>query len=190
METEIERKAVPVSITEATTLETKLRAMDKDGLIDYADNVMGLTVDRRLGEEKIIDQLLAVDTDVKIEAAKVTAESTKIASDDSDPVVDCVFHRFDFPEADLEFAYTGTRGFKGPNNPKGFSKAPRYHLFPGETCSIPFTVKEHLEKLKFVDWKTVIDEKTGTVKDRVPIEKQKYVLELKMTKEQIINSRK
>lgn len=190
METEKskEETAVLVSVTETPKLADRLKVMSKEDLIIFAGDTYGLDVDKRLSPESIIKEILRFEKAQKDEADKVNRESAKLAADD-DPIVTCVFHRFDFPEADLDFAYTGTRGFKGPNNPSGFVEAPKYHLFPGELCSIPWSVKEHLESLMFSTWKTVIDEKTQTVKDKIPIIKPKFVLELKMTKEQILKTK-
>jgi len=186
METETIQQPMPVSLSEAPVLRDKLKAMTKEQLIQYADEAFALTVDARLKTETIIDKLLEIEKGVKAQADKLNKESVAMTEAEDDPVMDMIFHRMDFPEADLEFSFSGKRGMRGANNPKGFAKCPSYHFWPGETYSIPWSVKEHLESLTFSTHKPVIDPVSGLQSGAIPIIKPRFVLQLKMTKEQVI----
>lgn len=190
METETLQQPMQASVSDAIPLREKLKAMTKEQLIQYADEAFALTVDARLKTETIIEKLLEIENGVKQQANKLNKESALMAETDNDPVVDVIFHRMDFPEADLEFSFSGKRGMRGTENPKGFAKCPSYHLWPGETYSIPWSVKEHLESLTFTTHKPVIDPVSGLQSGVIPIVKPRFVLQLKMTKEQVIKMKK
>ena len=154
-------------------------------LIQLADTKYGLTVDATVAKKAIIEELLRADSAVKGQAREITEKSAKMAATEIDQLFKIRFHRLDFPNADLEFDHDSGRGFKGPENPKGFTKLPHYHLYPGEEILLPHSVIKHLESLTFSTQKTVFDPTTGMISGTIPIIKPRFIVQLVLTDEQL-----
>lgn len=186
-------------MTEMLPLEQQLKSMSRKELIQYADDIQGLRIDKRVKDEAIREQILKIDAARKIEAAKVNEESLKMTVDKSDPKVKVRFFNLESPGADLEFAYSEPRGLYGKEytkngikygNPKGHKKCPKYHLFPGAVVEIAHSVYEHLSSKTFVTHKTLWDPVTGMIKGNIPIIKPRFILQPIFTKEDLLNINK
>jgi len=160
--------------------------MTKAELIKYADTALGFKIDDKLTKVVIIENILKIDASRKSEAQKVNEESLAVAVSEADPEITVRFYNMETSGADLEFAYSGKRGMYGPNNPKGFKKCPRYHLFPGVVVKLAYSVYEHLSSLTYVTHKTVWDPETGNIKGNIPIVKPRFLLQPIFTKEQLV----
>ena len=180
---------IPSDVSEALPLEKQLAGMKKPELIEYADN-LGYTVDGRINEKTIIENILKIVNDRKNEAQKVNEESLRMTVSKDDPEIEVRFFNLESAGADLEFAYSDPRGMFGPKNKNGYKKCPKYHLFPGETTKMAWSVYEHLSNLTFVTHKTVWDAATGMIKGNIPIIKPRFILQPIFSKEQLINMNK
>ena len=178
-------KPVPASVSEAIPLEKELEGMTRPQLVELAGEKYRLNIDVTVAKKSIIEEIVRADGAIKGQARKANEESARVAASETDQLLKIRFHRLDFPSADLEFNYTGKRGFKGPKNPKGFSKSPKYQLFPGEEYTLPRSVIEHLKSLTFSTHKTVFDAATGMVSGTIPIIKPRFIVEYVLTDEQL-----
>lgn len=189
---------VQSDVSESLPLEEQLKGMTKPQLIRYADN-LGYQVDGRLTKPVIIENILKIDADRKGSARKVNEESLAMTVDKDDPMIEVRFFNLESANTDVEFAYAGKRGMYGPSytkdgkkygNPKGHRKCPVYHLFPGETVKLAYSVYEHLESLTFVTHKTVFDTVTGMIQGNIPIIKPRFILQPIFSKADIVNINK
>jgi hypothetical protein len=184
MEQEIQTP-VNSDVSEALPLSKQLEVMTKAELIKYADTALGYQIDDKLTKPVIIENILKIDASRKTDAQKVNEESLAAAVSEDDPEITVRFYNMETSGADLEFAYSGKRGMYGPKNKQGFKKCPRYHLFPGETVKLAYSVYEHLSSLTYVTHKTVWDTNTGNIKGNIPIVKPRFLLQPIFTKEQL-----
>ena len=190
---------VQSDVSESLPLVKQLESMNRVQLVAKM-NEMGYQVDGRVGEKTIRENILKIIAEQKSNAKQRNAESLAMAVSKDDPMIEVRFFNLESSETDLEFAYSGTRGMYGPEftgkdgkklgNPNGFRKCPYYHLFPGETVKLPFSVYEHLEKLTYITHKAVFDPVTGMIGGNIPIIKPRFLLQLVVTKEQVINMNK
>jgi len=194
MEQEI-MEPVQSDLTESLPLEKQLESMNRTQLVKKMDE-LGYQVDGRVGEKTIRESILKRVAEQKSNAKQRNAESLAMTISKDDPMIEVKFFNLESPETDIEFAYSGKRGMYGPaftkdgkkyGNPNGFRKCPKYHLFPGEAVKLPFSVYEHLEKLTYVTHKAVHDPVTGMIGGNIPIIKPRFLLQLVVTKEQVIN---
>ena len=190
--------AVQSDLTESVPLKKQLEFMKRPALVEKMSG-LGYQVDGRVSEKTIRENILKIISEQKSNAKQRNAESLAMAVSKEDPMIEVKFFHLESPETDIEFAYSGTRGMYGPEftkdgkkygNPKGFRKCPKYHLFPGETVKLPFSVYEHLERLTYVTNKAVHDPVTGMIGGNIPIIKPRFLLQLVVTKEQVINMNK
>ena len=178
-------EAVQSDVSEALPLAEQVKAMTKTELIKYADGVLGYKMDDKLSAAVIRENILKIETDRKHQASQLNAESLAVVVDDSDPEITIKFFNMESSGTDIEFSYSEPRGMHGPVNKKGYKKCPRYHLFPGETVKMAYSVYEHLTSLTYVTHKAVFDQLTGNVKGNIPIVKPRFVLQPIFTKEQL-----
>ena len=182
--------AVQSDVSEALSFSDQLDNMTKSEMIKLADNEFGYTIDSKLKIEVIKENLLRIDAARKSEAKKENEESLKMTVNESDPEIQIRFFNMESPGADLEFAYSGEVGMFGENNPKGYKKCPKYHLFPGEVVKLAYSVYEHLNSKTFVTHKTVWDVETGMIKGNIPIIKPRFILQPIFSKEQLLKLNK
>lgn len=185
---------VQSDLSEALPLEQQLEGMSKAQLIKKADE-LGYQIDEKLTKPVIIEKILKIDADRKSKAQKRNEESLAITVNKDDPEIEVRFFNLESPNTDVQFAFSGKRGMYGPTfikdgkkygNPKGYKKCPTYHLFPGETVKLAYSVYEHLTGLTFVTHKTVFDSVTGMIKGNIPIIKPRFILQPIFTKEQLV----
>lgn len=186
-------------VSESIPLSEQLKAMDRDQLVKYADNI-GYKIDGRVKDDAIRKGILSITKDRIKQAAEVNAKSLKQAVSEEDPEIEVRFFNLISPGADLEFAYSEPRGMYGPEftqpdgskggNPNGYKKCPKYHLFPGTVTKMAYSVYDHLQGLTYIAHKTVWDTKTGMITGTIPIVKPKYVLQPIFTKKQLIGMNK
>jgi len=197
MEQEI-MEPVQSDLTESLPLEKQLESMNRTQLVKKMDE-LGYQVDGRVSEKTIRESIIKRIAEQKSNAKQRNAESLAMTISKDDPMIEVKFFNLESPETDIEFAYSGKRGMYGPaftkdgkkyGNPNGFRKCPKYHLFPGEAVKLPFSVYEHLEKLTYVTHKAVHDPVTGMIGGNIPIIKPRFLLQLVVTKEQVINMNK
>lgn len=197
---QVQIEPIQSDLSEALPLDKQLDAMTKEELIEYADDVLGYTITPKLLKSVILNNILAIDTDRRRQAAKVNAESLKQVVSEEDPEIEIRFFNLESPGADEEFAtsvpkgmygkeFTNPDGSKG-GNPNGFKKCPKYHLFPGEVTKLAYSVYEHLTSLTFMTHKTVWDTETGMIKGTIPIIKPRFILQPIFTKEQLVKLNK
>ena len=198
MEQEVMTPAIQSDVSESLPLEKQLAAMNKAELIQHADG-LGYTVDKRLAEKTIIENIINIVADRKSSAQKANEESLAMTVNEEDPMIEVTFFNLESANADVEFAYSGKRGMYGPEfkkdgkkygNPNGYKKCPVYHLFPGETVKLAYSVYEHLQGLTFVTHKTVFDTATGMIKGNIPIIKPRFILQPIFSKADIVNINK
>lgn len=189
---------VQSDVTEALPLEKQLEGMNKSQLTKYMEN-LGYNVDKRLADKTIRENILLVVAERKNNAAKLNQESLKATVSEDDPMIEIRFFNLESPNTDLEFSFPGKRGMFGPEftqdgkifgNPKGHRKCPKYHLFPGESTKLAYSVYEHLESLTFVTHKTVFDPITGMIQGNIPIIKPRFILQPIISKEDLITMNK
>ena len=178
-------QALQASIADAIPLTAILDSMTKEDMIKYADDIFNLAVDPKLSKEVIRANILKIDEARRGQAFNQNVESTQMFLNRGDKALNVKFHRLDFPDADLEFSYSGNVGMKGNRNKQGFSKCPSFHLYPGETYTLPTSVINHLKSLTFATHKTVIDKVTGMIAGAIPVVKPKFILEYVFSKEQL-----
>lgn len=186
MDTLTDNTAQTTDVAKELPLLAELKAMGKPQLIKYASERMGLNVDDSLNKDVIIENLIRVDAAKKNEAKQMNAESLAVAVTDKDPVIKVKFFNMESPGTFIEFSYSGKRGMRGPQNPNGFKKCPKYMLFHGETYDIPYSVFEHLGKLVHQSHKPIFDQATGMQAGSMPILKPRFVLQAIVSKEQLI----
>lgn len=182
------QEPVAVDVAGRVPLQKELEGMNKRQLIQYANEQMGYTIDEKLTKEAIVTALVQLDDNRKMEAQKVNRESTAKAVSETDPAIKVQFYNMESPTADLEFAYPGPRGMRGPVNKKGFSKCPVYHLFPGQITELPYSVIEHLEGLTFTTHQPHFDPMTGMQDGAIPVIKPRFILKIILTKEQMLKA--
>lgn len=192
------KEPVQSDVSESIPLAQQLKGMSKAQLVKYTDD-LGYQVDGRLNEETIRENILKIVADRKGKAQKMNEESLAMAVTDDDPEIEVRFFNIESPNTDVEFAYAGKRGMYGKTytkngkkygNPQGFKKCPRYHLFPGELVKLAYSVYEHLRDLTFVTHKTVWDHATGMIAGNIPIIKPRFILQVSLTKEDILKIQK
>ena len=185
-------------VTESLPLEQQLKVMKKPELIKYMEN-LGYNVDGRLSEKTIRENITSIIADRKNNASKLNEESFAATVSIDDPMITVRFFNLESPNTDVEFTFPGKRGMYGPKfikdgkeygNPKGHRKCPKYHLFPGETLKLAYSVYEHLESLTFCTHKTVFDPVTGMIQGNIPIIKPRFILQPIITKEDLVNINK
>lgn len=196
---QVQIEPIQSDVSEALPLEQQLKAMARDQLVTYADN-LGYQIDGRIKESTIRENILKIVADRKAQAAKANEEALRQTVSEDDPMVEVRFFNLISPGADLEFSYSEPRGMYGKEftkpdgtkggNPKGHKKCPYYHLFPGSITKLAYSVYEHLTSLTYVTHKTVWDEKTGMITGTIPIIKPKYILQLSLSKEQVVKLNK
>lgn len=184
-----EQMPIQSDVSEAMPLDKQLDGMSKRTLIKYADD-LGYTIDGRLSEKTIIQNILKIVNERKNIAQKTNEESLSMTVSEEDPMIEVRFFNLESSEADVEFAYSGKRGMFGPVNKRGYKKCPKYHLFPGEKAKLAYSVYEHLESLTFVTHKTVFDPQTGMIKGTIPIIKPRFILQPIFSKADIMNINK
>lgn len=189
MDTMEQTQAVQSDVSESIPLSEQLKAMDREQLVKYADDI-GYKIDGRVKEETIREGILSISTDRVKKAAEVNAVSLKQAVSEEDPEIEVKFFNLQSPGADLEFAYSEPRGMFGPENKKGHKKCPRYHLFPGTVTKMAYSVYDHLQGLTYVAHKTVWDTKTGMITGTIPIIKPRFILQPIFTKKQLVGMNK
>jgi len=189
---------VQADVTESLPLKDQLEVMLKPALIKYMEN-LGFNVDGRLSEKSLRENILKVVADRKKNAATINEESLVATLSEEDPMIEIRFFNLETPGIDLEFSYPGKRGMYGPKftrdgknygNPNGHRKCPKYHLFPGETVKLAYSVYEHLESLTFVTHKTVYDPVSGMIQGNIPIIKPRFILQPILSKADIVNINK
>ena len=187
-----------VDVTETIPLQEQLELMKKPELIKYMED-LGFNVDGRLADKTIRDNILKIVADRKNNATKMNEESFQATVSEDDPMIKVKFFNLETPNVDIEFAFPGKRGMYGPSftqkgkkygNPNGHRKCPKYHLFPGETVRLAYSVFEHLESLTFATHKTVFDPQTGMIQGNIPIIKPRFILQPVLTREDLIKINK
>lgn len=182
-------------VTETMPLKDQLDSMTKPALIKYMES-LGFNVDGRLSEKSLRENILKVIADRRKNAVAINKESLKATVSKEDPMIEIRFFNLETPGIDIEFSYPGKRGMYGPKftkdgktygNPEGHRKCPNYHLFPGETTKLAYSVYEHLESLTFVTHKTVFDPVSGMIQGNIPIIKPRFILQPIITKKQLVN---
>lgn len=187
----------------AVTLASMLEGMTKEEMIAYANQKMGVTVDAALEPQVIKEKLLVVESSRKNNAReqnaravnmtlaidaqrRAAAEKNKKVKYEPNPLIQVRFQYIQHPEADFEFATPHPYGFKGPVNKFGFKKAPVYHLYHGEVYRLPLAIIEHLNSKTFTSHKAIIDPLTGMQKGQIPIIKPRFILEVQLSRAQMI----
>lgn len=176
-------EAVRSDHTERIPLKDQLEKMNRKELEAYADTV-GYKVDGRVKDATIIEAMLKSDSERKKKASDINEESLRKVVDKNDPEILVIFNNAETANADLEFCYSEPRGMFGPENPNGYKKMPKYHLFPGERVKLPYSVYEHLSNLTFRTNKVVW--KDGQIAGNEPIIKPRFILQVVVSKEQAI----
>ena len=185
----MEMEPVQSDASESIPLEKQLEKMDRPQLVEKM-NELGYQVDGRVGEKTIRENILKAVAEQKSNAKQKNEESLAMAVSKEDPPIEIRFFNLESSNTDIEFAYSGPRGMFGPINKNGFKKCPVYHLFPGETAKLAYSVYEHLSSKTFVTHKPVFDPKTGMIGGNIPIVKPRFLLQPIFTKEQLINMNK
>lgn len=189
---------VQSDVSESIPLKDQLASMGKSQLVKYMED-LGYNVDLRLSEKSIRENILKIIADRKNDARKTNEDSLEMTVDKKDPMIEVRFFNLETPNVDVEFSYSGKRGMYGPTymlkgkkygNPNGHKKCPKYHLFPGETVKLAYSVYEHLIGLTFVTHKTVFDPQTGMIQGNIPIIKPRFILQPIFSKEDIVNINK
>jgi len=184
MGTTTEMEPIQSDITEALPLDKQLEVMTKPELAKYADR-LGYNMDEKLTNAVMRENILKIVNDRKTQASKVNEESLAMVAGEDDPEIEIRFFNMESPGADLEFSYSEPRGMRGPVNKKGYTKCPKYHLFPGEVVKLAYSVYEHLTKLTYVSHKQVWDSNTGMQTGNIPIIKPRFILQPIFSKEQL-----
>lgn len=179
----VQKKA---DISGAVPLEETLKGLNKNQLIQHADENMGLKVDPNLSEDVIRKELLKFDGHQRNIAREESEKSAKETTSDDDPLVNVVFRNLQSMSEDITFNFPGPRGLFGPKNKKGHKKCPRYHLYPGMEIELPYSVIEHLRSKVFTRHIPVYDNATGLIAGVTPIITPRFILEQRLTKEQAI----
>jgi hypothetical protein len=196
-------KPVKADFASGTTLAQDLDRLDMQGLIKYADQNLGLTVDPSLDPQTIKETLLRVHASQKNNARDMNRKSLQMTmaldakrkeayekfSKDGrkkkpfeyvpNPPVEVKFYFMQHVGANVEFTCTEPYGFTGKDGPNkfGFKVAPRYNLFHGELYVLPLLLVKHLRTLTYVTHKPVIDPATGLQNATIAIVKPRFVLE-------------
>lgn len=185
-------------VSEAVPIKTQLDSMEKPELIKYMEG-LGYNIDRRLSEKTIKENILKIIADRKNNAAMKNKASLDMTVSKDDPMIKVRFFNLESANTDIQFSYAGKRGMYGPKymrdgkkygNPNGHRKCPTYHLFPGETVELAYSVYEHLMDLTFVTHKTVFDPVSGMIQGNIPIIKPRFILQPIFSKEDILNINK
>lgn len=195
---EVDPSPVQSDVSESIPLKTQLDGMNKPQLIKYMEN-LGYNVDMRLSENSIKENILKIVGDRKNDARKTNEDALGMTVSEDDPMIEVRFFNLETPNIDVEFAFPGKRGMYGPSymqkgkkygNPNGHKKCPKYHLFPGETVKLAYSVYEHLISLTFMTHKTVFDPQSGMIQGNIPIIKPRFILQPIFSKEDIMNINK
>lgn len=186
---EADPSPVQSDVSESVPLKVQLDNMNKNQLIKYMES-LGYNVDKRLSEKTLRENILSIDSDRKGNAKKINEDSFEMTVSEADPPIEVRFFNLESPNTDVEFAYSGNRGMRGPVNKKGYKKCPVYHLFPGEAVKLAYSVYEHLIGLTYVTHKTVFDPQTGMIQGNIPIIKPRFILQPIFSKEDIMNINK
>ncbi len=181
--TKVQKEA---DISGAVSLEQTLKGKNKDQLIQYADEKMGLKVDLNLNEDTIRKELLKFDNHQRNHARIQSEKSAKESMSDDDPLVNVVFRNLQSVNEDITFDFAGPKGVFGPRNKKGHKKIPHYHLFPGMEIKLPYSVIEHLRSRTFTRHIPLYDNATGLISGVTPVITPRFILEQRFTKEQAI----
>lgn len=201
MDTEkVQMDSMPIQsdVSEMLPLKEQIKGMNRNQLVKKADE-LGYQIDEKVEVKAIREAILTIDAEHKSNAKKTNEESLVMAVTETDPMIEVRFFNMESPNTDIEFAYSGKRGMyskafirdgKTYGNPNGFKKCPKYHLFPGEVARLAYSVYEHLTSLTFMTHKTVFDNVTGMIKGNIPIIKPRFILQLLLSKEDIININK
>ncbi len=195
---EADPSPVQSDVSESIPLKDQLEGMNKSQLIKYMEN-LGYNVDMRLSEKSLKENILKIVGDRKNDARKTNEDALGMTVREDDPMIEVRFFNLETPNIDVEFAFPGKRGMYGPSytvkgekygNPNGHKKCPKYHLFPGETVKLAYSVYEHLISLTFMTHKTVFDPQSGMIQGNIPIIKPRFILQPIFSKEDIMNINK
>ena len=187
---------VQADISGAVSLEQELKRKNKDQLIQYADQQMGLQIDQNLDEDVIRRELMKYGGMQRNLAREESEKAAKASTSKEDPLINVVFRNLQSVNEDITFNFAGPKGvygkaFKGPGgkalgNPTGHKMIPKYHLYPGMEIELPYSVIEHLRSRTFTRHIPLYDNATGMISGVTPVITPRFILEQRLTKEQAI----
>ena len=194
------QKPMQADFVSVVTLAQELGSMNKEQMIVYANQSMGLTVDSGMDPQTIKENLLRIASSRKNSARDINANSLNItiALDktrqafirnwdgrkkqkpfeyEPNPAIQVKFFFLQHTGVDLEFVSAEPYGIKGPVNKFGFKQHMKYHLFHGEMYVLPLLLIKHLEQKIYTAHKPVIDPNTGLQSGAIPIIKPRFLFQ-------------